>query len=90
LFHQQALPLEYREERFLTPSISSPFAHSSSGCKGHEAFISVTPGNTSSVRTLWSADAMTEALMVFRGIFFGIVLSLMMWVMAWALIANIV
>jgi hypothetical protein len=33
---------------------------------------------------------MTEAMLVFRGIFFGVVLSLIMWLMAVALIANIV
>jgi hypothetical protein len=33
---------------------------------------------------------MTEAMMVCRGLFFGVVLSLIMWVMAVALITNIV
>lgn len=60
------------------------------GEKGHKAFIGVTPDSTTCFRRLWSADAMTEAMMVFRGLFFGVVFSLIMWVMAVALIASLV
>ena len=58
--------------------------------KGHKTFIGVTPRNSKCIRKLWCAGRMTEATLVFRGIFFGVVLSLIMWVMAVALIANIV
>jgi hypothetical protein len=58
--------------------------------KHHAPFTDVTLACTNCFREPCCAEVMTEALMVFRGIFFGVVLSLIMWGMAAALIANIV